>query len=245
MKKYVYPLLTAGLLSILAACGMNARASAEWSDATRSTDVLSTAQEIGRKSVRNTTAGEEQSVTYEDMTQVSITVYLQHIVITPAAGDKVTVRWISEGDETLSADNGRLELTFKEPDWLAKDRASDGTPRFSVVSAIYVELPETVDIAEFYSNLGNVFIDGVTGCRLLKAETIDGDATVRGAVGRVTAKTGRGTIGPEDYAADIVESMYDETVTSKRLDITIPGAVIPDQQTWLYSESGNVSVNEY
>lgn len=240
MKKYVFPLLLTGLLSVLAACGMNVRASAESPDTPQST-----AQDAGQNLVPNTTARQEQSISYEDVTQVSITGYLQHIVVVPATGNKVAIRWSSEGDETLSVDNGRLELAFKEPDWLAKDRLNDGTPRFSVVSTIYVELPETVETAEFYSNLGNVFVDGAASYRSLTAETIDGDVTVRGVAGRLTAKTGRGTIGPEEYAADIVESMYSETITSKRLDITILGAVIPDQRTWLFSESGNVSINEY
>ena len=202
------------------------------------------AQNLAQYSDEEQGQTQQKTLSFADVTDVKITGYLQHFEVAPASGDEVVLRWTSAGDEVVAVVDGHLTLAFAEPDWLSKDLPNDGTPRFSVVSTIYVELPDHVETAEFYSTLGDITVDAVKHYGVLKAETCDGNVTVRGVTGRLTANTGRGTIAPESFAPDIVESTYSLTTKSKRLDTTIPGAENPNQKTVLFSESGKISINE-
>lgn len=185
-----------------------------------------------------------QTQSFTNVTDLNITGYLQHIVVKPASGNEVVIRWVSDGTETVKQENGQMYFSFAEPNWLDKTLSNDGSPRFSVVSTLYVELPETIDAVTLDSILGDITIGGVNLHNQLVAHTVNGNIVTHGLVGVVKAETGEGTIGPASFGAEITEQPYSQDQTSKHLNTTIPGATNPAQYTELYTVLGSISINE-
>lgn len=181
---------------------------------------------------------------FTNVTHLDVTGDLQHIEVKPAAGDEVVIRWISDGSETVSQKNGHVKFAFAEPNWSDRSLPNDGSPRFTVVSTITVEIPAAMKNLTFTSNLGDITIDGLTSYDQLTAKTVNGNITARDLVGLVKAETSEGTIGPAAFAADITEQEYSEEQTSKHLRTEIPGAANTAQSTILSTVLGSIAINE-
>lgn len=232
--------LSAGLLFTLNACASNPGSASDSAEGRAAAVHTASLSDETRNQAK---AGEEKTQSFSNVTNLTVTGYLQHIEIGTSNSSDLVIRWTGDGSETMSQKGGVVALKMPEPDWLDKNLPNDG-PRFSVTSTIYVELPDSIDTASFTTTLGDITIDSVTAYNHLTAETILGNLTVSGLVGKITAETGRGSIGPDSFAADITEQPYSTETTSKKLETTIPGGFNPPQKAKLYSESGIIMINE-
>lgn len=252
IKKNPLPfLLSTILLIMLTACAAGGNSSGGNSSSGESTSYPENSAAMAVTSASDTgipqtsgSAGEEKTKSFPGVTNLNVTGYLQHIEIGASDSGELVIRWTGDGSETVTQKGGIVTLSMAEPDWLDKTLPNDGSPRFSVTSTIYVELPDTIDTAAFSTTLGDITIHEVTAYNHLRAETILGNITTAGLVGGVYAETGRGSIGPDSFAADLIEQPYSTETNSKRLETTLPGGSNPPQKAKLYSESGIIMINE-
>lgn len=165
----------------------------------------------------------ENTQSFAGVTSLEVYGALQHIVLTQTDGEEVVIRWVSDGTETIDEEDGHVSFAFAEPDWLDKDLPGDGSPRFSVVSTIYVDVPATVSAVTITTTLGDITASGITG--------------------DVLAEALEGSIEPETHGEHITEQPYDESRTSKHLKTTLPGAEKP-RLTTLYTVLGSILLNE-
>lgn len=185
----------------------------------------------------------EKTQTFAQATSVDIIGPLQHIAAYPAAGDALVIRWTGDGTETVTSADGHVSLAFAEPDWLDKERPGDRSPRFAAMSTIVLEIPARMEAITLTTTLGDITLEGLTSYCVLSAQTVSGNITVSGMVGKVSAQTGEGQIGPDAFATNVEEMPYSDEQTSKHLAVVLPGAGERMQDANLSTVLGTILIN--